>query len=59
MSKAILPGATIGVLGSGQLGRIFSIAARELGYRVMVGSMVGTSLGAAPGVLLAQLADWA
>ncbi|MCB9566288.1 MAG: 5-(carboxyamino)imidazole ribonucleotide synthase [Myxococcales bacterium] len=30
----ILPGATIGVLGSGQLGRMFTIAARALGYRV-------------------------
>ncbi|HEY1066428.1 MAG TPA: 5-(carboxyamino)imidazole ribonucleotide synthase, partial [Pirellulales bacterium] len=30
----ILPGATIGVLGSGQLGRMFAIAARQLGYRV-------------------------
>jgi len=28
------PGATIGVLGSGQLGRMFAIAARRLGYRV-------------------------
>lgn len=32
--KAILPGATIGVLGSGQLGRMFAIAARRMGYRV-------------------------
>ncbi len=30
----ILPGATVGVLGSGQLGRMFAIAARRLGYRV-------------------------
>lgn len=30
----VLPGATIGVLGSGQLGRMFAIAARALGYRV-------------------------
>lgn len=30
----IAPGATIGVLGSGQLGRMFTIAARRLGYRV-------------------------
>jgi 5-(carboxyamino)imidazole ribonucleotide synthase len=28
------PGATIGVLGSGQLGRMFAIAARRMGYRV-------------------------
>ena len=30
----ILPGARIGVLGSGQLGRMFAIAARRMGYRV-------------------------
>lgn len=30
----ILPGATLGVLGSGQLGRMFAIAARRMGYRV-------------------------
>lgn len=30
----ILPGATLGVLGSGQLGRMFALAAREMGYRV-------------------------
>jgi 5-(carboxyamino)imidazole ribonucleotide synthase len=34
VSGAILPGATIGVLGSGQLGRMFAIAARRMGYRV-------------------------
>lgn len=34
MSKVISPGATIGVLGSGQLGRMFAIAARRMGYRV-------------------------
>ena len=32
----ILPGATLGVLGSGQLGRMFTIAARRLGYRVHI-----------------------
>ena len=31
---AILPGSTIGVLGGGQLGRMFAIAARKMGYRV-------------------------
>ena len=30
----ILPGSTIGVLGGGQLGRMFAMAARRLGYRV-------------------------
>lgn len=33
---AILPGATIGMLGGGQLGRMFALAARPLGYRVVV-----------------------
>jgi 5-(carboxyamino)imidazole ribonucleotide synthase len=28
------PGSTLGVLGSGQLGRMFAIAARRMGYRV-------------------------
>src|ERR1700753_2385408 len=32
--KPILPGSIIGVLGSGQLGRMFAIAARQMGYRV-------------------------
>src|SRR5688572_33333046 len=30
----IPPGSRIGVLGSGQLGRMFAIAARRMGYRV-------------------------
>jgi len=34
LAQPILPGATIGVLGSGQLGRMFAIAARRMGYRV-------------------------
>ena len=33
-SSPILPGSTLGVLGSGQLGRMFTIAARRMGYRV-------------------------
>jgi 5-(carboxyamino)imidazole ribonucleotide synthase len=32
----ILPGATLGMLGGGQLGRMFTIAARTLGFQVMV-----------------------
>jgi 5-(carboxyamino)imidazole ribonucleotide synthase len=32
--SAILPGATIGILGGGQLGRMTAMAARSLGYRV-------------------------
>jgi 5-(carboxyamino)imidazole ribonucleotide synthase len=34
VAAAILPGSTIGVFGSGQLGRMFAIEARKLGYRV-------------------------
>jgi len=34
--KAILPGATIGILGGGQLGRMMAMAARSLGYRIQV-----------------------
>ncbi len=32
----ILPGATLGILGGGQLGRMIAMAARSLGYRVQV-----------------------
>ncbi|MGE0593873.1 MAG: 5-(carboxyamino)imidazole ribonucleotide synthase [Vicinamibacterales bacterium] len=32
--KVIEPGACLGVLGGGQLGRMFAIAARRMGYRV-------------------------
>jgi 5-(carboxyamino)imidazole ribonucleotide synthase len=34
VNRIVLPGATIGVLGGGQLGRMFAIAARRMGYRV-------------------------
>jgi 5-(carboxyamino)imidazole ribonucleotide synthase len=32
--RPVLPGSAVGVLGSGQLGRMFALAARRLGYRV-------------------------
>jgi 5-(carboxyamino)imidazole ribonucleotide synthase len=32
----ILPGQTLGILGGGQLGRMFVVAARTLGYRIAV-----------------------
>lgn len=32
----ILPGATLGMLGGGQLGRMFTVAAQTLGYKVIV-----------------------
>jgi 5-(carboxyamino)imidazole ribonucleotide synthase len=34
VNRIVLPGATIGVLGSGQLGRMFALEARRMGYRV-------------------------
>jgi len=34
VAKQILPNSTIGVFGSGQLGRMFAIEARKMGYRV-------------------------
>ncbi len=34
--KPILPGATIGILGGGQLGRMMALAARRMGYRICV-----------------------
>ena len=36
MSDAILPGATIGIFGGGQLGRMTAMAARGMGYRILV-----------------------
>ena len=36
MSDVLLPGATLGVLGGGQLGRMFVHAAQSLGYRTVV-----------------------
>jgi 5-(carboxyamino)imidazole ribonucleotide synthase len=32
----ILPGATVGVVGGGQLGRMFTLRARTMGYKVVV-----------------------
>ncbi|MCP5278418.1 MAG: 5-(carboxyamino)imidazole ribonucleotide synthase [Thiobacillus sp.] len=32
----LLPGATLGVVGGGQLGRMFTLAARVMGYKVVV-----------------------
>ena len=44
------PGKTIGILGGGQLGRMFAIAARRMGYRVH-------SLDPAPDCPAGQVAD--
>jgi 5-(carboxyamino)imidazole ribonucleotide synthase len=46
----ILPGATLGIVGGGQLGRMFVLQARTMGYRVMV-------LDPDPGSPAGQVAD--
>ena len=46
----ILPGATLGILGGGQLGRMFVMAARNMGYAVVV-------LDPEAGCPAAQMAD--
>ena len=35
-NQVILPPATLGLLGGGQLGRMFTVAAKTMGYRVIV-----------------------
>ncbi len=36
MTAPVLPGSTLGVLGGGQLGRMFCVAARTMGYQLVV-----------------------
>lgn len=48
----VLPGARVGVVGGGQLGRMWAQAARRLGYRVVVWSDVAD----APALALADVA---
>ncbi|SHK12254.1 5-(carboxyamino)imidazole ribonucleotide synthase [Anaerobranca californiensis DSM 14826] len=36
LMDGILPGATIGILGGGQLGRMMALAARQMGYKIAV-----------------------
>ena len=36
MNTQILPGSTLGMLGGGQLGRMFTSAAQVMGYKVIV-----------------------
>ncbi len=48
--KALGPGATIGVLGGGQLGRMLAVTARQMGYRIVV-------LDPSPRCPTAQVAD--
>jgi len=49
-SDPVTPGKTIGILGGGQLGRMFAIAARRMGYRVH-------ALDPAPDCPTGQVAD--
>ncbi len=35
-SASVLPGSTIGMVGGGQLGRMFAMAAASMGYEVVV-----------------------
>ncbi len=46
----LMPGATLGVLGGGQLGRMMALAARRMGYRLVV-------LDPSPRCPTAQVAD--
>ena len=36
LSKVILPGQTIGIIGGGQLGKMMTLSAKAMGYRVIV-----------------------
>ncbi|GIO28021.1 5-(carboxyamino)imidazole ribonucleotide synthase [Ornithinibacillus bavariensis] len=49
-NKIILPGETIGIIGGGQLGRMMAIAAKYMGYNVVV-------LDPTPNCPTAQVAD--
>jgi 5-(carboxyamino)imidazole ribonucleotide synthase len=50
VTRPLIPGATIGVLGGGQLGRMMAVAARQMGYRIIV-------LDPSPRCPTAQVAD--
>ena len=58
-TKSILPGATIAVLGGGHMGRLTTMAAKALGYRVHVldGDPACTSEGIADRSIIAKLND--
>jgi 5-(carboxyamino)imidazole ribonucleotide synthase len=50
MTKVILPPATIGIIGGGQLGRMMALSAKAMGYKI-------ASLEPTPNSPLAQVAD--
>ena len=35
-NRVVSPGSTLGILGSGQLGKMTAIAAKQMGYRVHI-----------------------
>ena len=43
MTHVVTPGATLGVLGGGQIGRMFAMAARRMGYSVHIFSPIDDS----------------
>ena len=51
LTKPLMPGATIGIVGGGQLGRMMTMSAKEMGFRVGV-------LDPAEDCPTAQVADW-
>lgn len=51
LSKLILPGQTIGIIGGGQLGRMMAFSAKEMGFFVGI-------LDPTPDCPAAQVADW-
>jgi 5-(carboxyamino)imidazole ribonucleotide synthase len=51
LTKPILPGQTIGIVGGGQLGRMMAIAAKQMGFRIGV-------LDPTEDCPAAQVADW-
>ena len=60
----ILPGATLGVLGGGQLGRMFTLQARTMGYRVALARLgdlaeaITTEFENVPAEALERLSAW-
>lgn len=60
-NNVILPGSTIGMVGGGQLGRMFAHAASSMGYRVIVfcGSNNEPAAQVAHGCVVGQLNDLA
>lgn len=58
-STPILPGATIGILGGGQLGKMLALEARRMGYRIVVLDPLADcpAKALADAVVVAELSD--